>query len=199
MPDREHWEWSDKTGPRGNLREAVGLFDNERDMQAAVDDLESHGFSNAAISRPAAPDEVEKALHHSVQNVGELEDDASVPREAYVDNHSATERVMVTLMVPVYITLLIGAGVAASHGMSMAEAIIVSLMLGAIGAGGGAFFAYRIAQRRSSRIQVEKSKGGLLLWVRTGSLMQEQKAMQILQRNAARDVHLHGPAAQGVH
>jgi hypothetical protein len=106
---------------------------------------------------------------------------------------------MVTLLVPVYITLLIGAAMAASYGMSMTDAVIVNLMLGSIGAGGGAFFAYRIAQRRSKRIQIEKSKGGLLLWVRTGSLTQEQKAMQILQRNAARDVHLHGPATQGMH
>lgn len=199
MVDRKHWEWSDEKGPRGNLREAVGLFDNETDMQAAVDDLESHGFSNAAISRPVAPDEVEVSLHHSVQNVSELEDDAAVPREAYLDQHTKTERVMVTVLIPVYITLLIGAGVAASYGMTMAEAIIVSVLLGAIGAIGGGFFAYRYANRQAQRIIKEKSWGGLLLWVRTGSLMQEQKAVEILKRNAGRDVHLHGPAARFVH
>jgi hypothetical protein len=199
MTDREHWEWSDETGPRGNLREAVGLFDSEEDMQAAVDDLESHGFSNAAISRPAPPDEIEANLHHSVQNVGEIEDDASVPREAYVDRHSASERTMVTVLIPVYIALLIAAGIAASHGFTAMQGVVMSLSLGGIGALGGGFFAYRFAHRRSERAQKERSWGGLLLWVRTGSPTQEQKAVSILKRNAGRDVHMHGPSAKFVH
>jgi len=199
MVDRDHWEWSDKKGPRGNLREAVGLFDSEEDIQSAVDDLESHGFSNAAISRLAAPDTVEEAIRHKVQNVDELEDDAAVPREPHIDMHSKTERTMVTLMIPIYIAFLIAAGIAAANGLEVWQGVIISLMLGGIGATLGGFFAYRHARVRSNRERVEQAWGGLLLWVRTGSLEQEKKAVSILRRNAGRDVHLHGPAAKLVH
>lgn len=199
MIDRDHWEWSGETGPRGNIREAVGLFDNEDDVQAAVDDLESHGFSNAAISRPAAPEEVEAAVDHKIHSVQELEDDASVPREAHVDVDSKTERSTVILLIPLYVALLISVAVATANGLELWQGLVISLILGTIGAGVGGFFVYRSVRQRSERERQEQAWGGLLLWVRTGSPTQEQKAMSILRRNAGRDVHLHGPAPKLVH
>lgn len=194
MIDRDHWEWKDKKGPRGNPREAVGLFDSETDMQAAVDDLETHGFSNAAISRPVAPAAIEAAVHRKIHSVDEIEDDATVPREAYLDVDSNTERATFILMIPIYIAFLVAAGIAAAHGLEVWQGVIISLMLGAMGALLGGYFVYRISKRRSERERLEQAWGGLLLWVRTGSPSQEQKAITILRRNAGRDVHLHGPA-----
>lgn len=199
MVDRDHWEWSDEKGPRGNLREAVALFDNEEEVQAAVDDLESHGFSNAAISRPVAPEQVEEALAHKVNSAEELEDDAAVPREAHIDMHSKTERTMVTFMIPIYVAFLIAAGVAAANGLEVWQGVVISLMLGGIGAALGGYYAYRFARARSDRERREQAWGGLVLWVRTGSPDQEQKAISILRRNSGRDVHLHGPAPKLVH
>ena len=194
MTDAEHWEWANEQGPRGNVREAVALFDNEDDMQAAVDDLESHGFSNAAISRPARPDAVEAAIHHKVESVESLEDDSIVPRQAFIDNDSRTEGMTVLLLLPVYILVLISAGIAAANGFEMWQGVAISLALGALGAMFGGFFVYKLVKRKVERIRREKEWGGLLLWVRTGSNDQEGKALSILRGHAGRDVHLHGPA-----
>ncbi|PCI59685.1 MAG: hypothetical protein COB37_11020 [Kordiimonadales bacterium] len=199
MTDKGHWEWNDEVGPRGNLREAVCLFDSEDDMQAAIEDLESHGFSNAAISRPVPPEQVKSKLDHVVENVKELEDDASVPRQAYMDKDSNVEGVALLFMVPVYIALMIAGGIIAANGLALWHAIGIFIMLGSIGAAGGGFFAYRMAMRRILREKAEKAWGGLLLWVRTGSSDQEDRALQILRRNAGRDVHLHGPKHVQVH
>ncbi|TNE65581.1 MAG: hypothetical protein EP335_05460 [Alphaproteobacteria bacterium] len=195
MTDQEHWEWADAKGPRGNFREAVALFDTEQDLQDAVDDLESHGFSNAAVSRPVAPDAVESALRHPVRNVAELEDDASVPREAHVDRGSRSTVLLVVAFVPVYVLLLVGAGIATAHGMLAWQAAVLTTGLGLFGAACGGAIAFRHARRTRERLRREQAWGGLLLWVRTGSLNQEQKALDILRRHAGRDVHLHGPAA----
>lgn len=194
MPNQEQWEWSAETGPRGNLREAVALFSTEDDLQAAVDDLESHGFSNAAVSRPASIDEIERAKQHPISSVQELEDDATVPREAYIDKDSRTSGLMVMIVLPVYILLLGGAGIAAGHGLETWQAIVLTVGLGLIGVFGGGFYAMRLAERSRSRIRAEQARGGLLLWVRTGSRTQEDRALEILRRHAGRDVHLHGPA-----
>ncbi|MCJ9427483.1 hypothetical protein [Kordiimonas marina] len=200
MADKEHWEWRDVTGPRGNYREAVALFDTEQDLQEAVDDLESHGFSNAAISRPVSPEEIESTLRRSIRSVAELEDDSRVPREPYIDRNSRSTALMVTVFAPIYILLLAGTGLATAHGMEPWQAVVLVSGLGVIGALGGGLIAYRHATRMKDRARKEKSWGGLLLWVRTGSRGQEQRALDILRRHAGRDVHLHGPAgAAAVH
>lgn len=199
MTASDLWQWRDEKGPRGNVREAVALFDSEDDMQAAVSDLESHGFSNAAISRPARPEEVEAAIKHPIRNAQELEDDADVPRQAFGDKSSRIEGIMVVLLIPVYIALLIAAGIAVAHGLEVWEGVVISLILGAMGLLIGGVFAYRIARRKAERTRREKEWGGLLLWVRTGNDGQEQRALDILRRHAGRDVHLHGPARSSVH
>ncbi|MFC4347564.1 hypothetical protein ACFO5Q_06870 [Kordiimonas lipolytica] len=194
MPDQQHWEWTAETGPRGNLREAVALFSTEDDLQAAVDDLECHGFSNAAVSRPKPIKDIEAAVHHPVNSIQELEDDASVPREAYIDKDSRSSGMMVMIVVPVYVLLLAGAGIAAGHGLATWEAVVLTVGLGLIGMLGGGYYAMRYARRASERVREEQARGGLLLWVRTGSRAQEDRALEILRRHAGRDVHLHGPA-----
>ena len=199
MTDKEHWEWKDETGPRGNLREAVCLFDSEDELQAAIDDLETHGFSNAAVSRPVPRDEILEALDHDVANVKELEDDANVPRQAYVDKESKTEGIALLVVIPVYIALMVAGGIIAANGLLLWQGIVISIMLGSIGAAGGGVIAYRIAKKRTMREQSEKAWGGLILWVRTGSPDQEDKALKILRRNSGRDVHLHGPPSVSVH
>ncbi|WP_417450779.1 hypothetical protein [Kordiimonas sp.] len=193
MKEQGHWEWSNETGPRGNLREAVALFDTEENMQAAVDDLESHGFSNAAISRPVPPEEVAAAIHQPVFDTADLEDNAGVPREPVDDNNSRTGITMVAVLTPLYLLLLAGAAFAAGHGLGTWEAIVLIVGLGALGVVGAGFYVTKLVSERRARIQAEKSLGGLLLWVRTGSQEQERRALEILRRHAGRDVHLHGP------
>lgn len=194
MPDSEHWEWAAQTGPRGNLREAVALFNTEDDLQAAVDDLECHGFSNAAISRPKPIEEIEHELDHKIVSVHELEDDAAVPREAYIDQGSRASGVMVLIVVPVYIALLVAASVATSYGFQLWQAVLLTVVFGLVGMLWGGYYALKVARGTKQRIRREQALGGLLLWVRTGSKRQETKALDILRRHAGRDVHLHGPA-----
>lgn len=194
MPNSEHWEWSADTGPRGNLREAVALFNTEDDLQAAVDDLECHGFSNAAMSRPRPIDEIEHELDHKVVSVHELEDDATVPREAHIDPGSRASGQMVLVVVPVYIALLVAASVATSYGFALWQAVSLTVAFGLIGMAWGGYYALKLFRGNKQRIRREQALGGLLLWVRTGSKGQETRALEILRRHAGRDVHLHGPA-----
>ncbi|WP_308911845.1 hypothetical protein [Pseudokordiimonas caeni] len=194
MAELEHWDWSARRGPRGNLREAVAVFDSEADMQEAVDELESHGFSNAAMSRPASPEEITAALRHEVKSVKELEDDSAVPREAYIDKDSRSSALLVLVLIPFYVLVLVGVGLAVSQGIGTWETVGLVVFMGAIGAVGGGYFSLKLFRRMQGRMALERAIGGLLLWVRIGSREQEAKAMQILARHRARDLHLHGPA-----
>ena len=194
MENQASLEWANETGPRGNVREAVGLFSSEADMQAAVDDLKLQGFPNTAISRPARPDKVEHALHHVVYNARDLEDDSAVPRQAFIDPESRTEGLTVLCLIPGYILIMDALVLAESHSLGVWQGVGLSLLLGVLGLLVGGFFVYLLVQKKFERMCREKKWGGFLLWVRTKSFAQEDKAVTILRHHAGRDVHLHGPA-----
>jgi hypothetical protein len=101
----------------------------------------------------------------------------------------------VLIVVPVYIALLVGAGIAAGNGLETWQAVIITVSLGLIGMVWGGYYALRMSRNATARLRAEQALGGLLLWVRTGSREQESRALEILRRHAGRDVHLHGPAA----
>lgn len=193
MVNPEHWEWPDEQGPRGNVREAVALFDSEDDMQAAVDELETKGFSNTAMSRPAAPATVETALHHKIHTAKDLEDDSHVPREAVIGPHSHMEGNALLVAIPVYLLVMVAAGFAASQGAGMSQTIGLVLMVGLLGGVIGGGIVYRMSMRKARQLQRQRKWGGFLLWVRTGNRSQEDKAITILRDHAGRDVHMHGP------
>ena len=70
------------------VREAVGVFPSERTLQAAVDDLLSHGFDRSELSLLAPLSSVQKELGHGFASVTELEDDATVPTTAYISTNT---------------------------------------------------------------------------------------------------------------
>ena len=73
------------------IREAVGVFHDRDSFQNAVGDLMSAGFDRSELSLLAGERTIEAKLGHAYRRVQELEDEPSVPRAAYVENHSLAE------------------------------------------------------------------------------------------------------------
>lgn len=72
------------------IREAVGVFQKEADLQGAIDELMSSGFDRAEISLLASEHVVEEKLGHRYSKVTETEDDAEIPRCCYVSPESVS-------------------------------------------------------------------------------------------------------------
>ena len=140
---------------------------------------------------------MEEKLGHHYEKVRELEDDPTVPRAAYVSPESvgAAEGGLIgTLM---YVGAGIGAvGVVASGG-TLAAMTAAASMLGGAGALIGAVLANLVGEEHARRIQEQLDHGGLLLWVRTRDQAHENRAVEILSKHAARDVHIHALSAPG--
>jgi hypothetical protein len=91
--------------------------------------------------------------------------------------------------------MYVGAGVlmgpVAAAGGTIA-AILGAAVLGS-GAGGviGTVLARLLGDWHARRIAAQLDHGGLLLWVRPWDAEQENLAVQILERNLGRDVHVH--------
>jgi hypothetical protein len=175
----------------GGAREAVAVFDTAQTLQNAIDELLSSGFHRAELSLLASEAEVVSKLGHKYRKSSELRDDPTVPRAAYVSTEAIGDGqgALIGALFYVGAGLLLGP-VAAAGGTFVA-------MVGAAALGGGAgglvgtWFAKLLGDQRAQRLQEQLDHGGLLLWVRTWDVAEENRAVQILERHSGRDVHVH--------
>ena len=93
--------------------------------------------------------------------------------------------------VEVYVPAMFGSLAVAASGGTLLGVFAAAAIAG--GAGGliGAALARFIGHEHAKHLDEHLNHGGLLLWVRTRDADREQKALEILRRHSAHDVHLH--------
>lgn len=175
-----------------SVREAVGYFETVRDMEEAIDELESSGFDRAEISLLAAEHTVDEKLGHRYKKVSELEDDPAVPRTFYVPNESVGGAEGALISTPLYLAAVTAIGAIVASGGTLAAAIAGAVAAG--GAGGllGTALAKLVGDHHARHLEHQLEHGGLLLWVRTWDAKDEERAVAILKKHSGRDVHVHG-------
>lgn len=179
------------SGSQESRTEAVGVFDDAGALQEAIDELLSSGFNRAEISLLASERAVEEKLGHAYEKVAELEDDPSVPRAAYVSTEALGDAEGGLIGGLVYVGALAAAGAVVASGGALAAAIAGAAMAG--GAGGliGTVLAKLVGDHHAHYLQEQLGHGGLLLWVRTRDREHERRAVEILSKHSAHDVHAH--------
>jgi hypothetical protein len=179
------------------VREAVGVFHDPGAFQSAVDDLFEAGFDRPDLSLLASDKAVEEKLGHAYQKVQELEDDATVPRAAYAGNHSLAEGRTGIIGGLAYIGAVGAAGAVVASGGTLAAVIAAAAIAGGGGGLLGGWAAGFLGRDRVKQIQNQLDHGGLLLWVHVRDATQEERAVDVLKRNGAEDVHVHDiPASE---
>lgn len=181
--------------PIADAREAVGIFHDAADFQAAIDELLSSGFDRAELSLLASEHAVEEKLGHRYRRVAALADDTAVPRVAYVSTEAIGDAEGALIGGLLFVGATLATGAVIVSGGTLAAAIAAAAVVG--GAGGliGSVLANRVAYHHARYLDEQLEYGGLLLWVRTWTRADEQRALDILRRHAADCVHLHGTAA----
>jgi hypothetical protein len=186
-------EQSDAGEPavRADHREIVGVFHDERALDAAVDDLLEGGFDRADISLLASERAVADKLGHAYQRVAELEDDPSAARVAYVarEDYGAAEGGLISGLV--YVGALAGAGAVVASGGALGGVLLTAALSGGAGGAAGVALARWIDRQRAERLNEQLKKGGLLMWVHVRSEKAEARAKAVLERHGAEDVHGH--------
>jgi len=171
--------------------EAVAVFDDAATLQEAIDELLSSGFDRAELSLLAGEDAVEENLGHAYQKAEELEDDASVPRAAYVSTESLGDAEGGLVGTLVYVGALAAAGAVVASGGTLAAAVVGAAAAGGTGGLIGAALAQLLGHHHARYLQEQLDHGGLLLWVRTRDAAHEKRAVAILSQHSAHDVHTH--------
>jgi hypothetical protein len=178
--------------------EAVAVFHDVGDLTAAIDELLSAGFDRAHLSLMAAHRTVEQKLGHAFTNVAEIEDDAEVPRIAYISSEAIGDAEGGLVGGMMYIGGVAAAGAVLASGGTLASAVLGTVLAGGGGGAIGALLARVIDRHHAHYLQDQLDRGGILLWVRTPDEAHEARARTILSKHAGDDVHLHElPAAAG--
>jgi outer membrane lipoprotein SlyB len=175
---------------KATVRDAVGVFHDETSLQAAVDELLIAGFDRSKLSLLADQDAVEKKLGHLYEKVADLEEDPMVPSRAFVGIDSRTEAKGAIIGGFAYVGAVASAGlVVATQGTLLATLIWAAVAGGAGGLIGAALSRY-MDRRHAQYIQQQIDRGGILLWVRTEDAGRERRAVDILKRHSAADIHV---------
>lgn len=182
----------EQTDRDDGVREAVGYFLAVDDLEAAIAELQSSGFDRAEISLLASERAVEEKLGHRYRKVSELEDDPSVPRTHYVSEASIGAAEGALIGTPLYLAAVATFGAIVVSGGTLAAALAAAALAGTAGGVIGGILARLVGEHHAHHIERELEHGGLLLWVRTWNVQDEERAVAILNKHSGRDVHVHG-------
>ena len=172
-------------------REAVGVFQDEASLRAAADALLIAGFDRSSLSLLAGRARVEAKLGHPCDNVAELEDDPGVPTRHYVGIDSRIEGEAAIVGGLVYVSAILAAGITAAAGGTTVEALIATVIVGAIAGLIGLGLVRGLERRRRRNLMDQIERGGIPLWVRTTDPEHERRALEILREHGAGHVHAH--------
>lgn len=178
-------------GKKDTVREAVAVFDDEDTLVAAADELMSAGFDRADLSLVAGEATVTEKLGHMYKQMEREEDDPKVPRTAFIQPESIGEGEGAVLGTLIYIPAVTVAGAIVATGGALAAVIGGAAVAGGAGALLGTVAASWIGRHHAEYLQEQLERGGLLLWVRTWNKDDEKRAVEILSRHSAHDVHVH--------
>jgi hypothetical protein len=171
--------------------EAVAVFHDVQSFQAAIDDLLLAGFDHADINVLAHERTVKSKLGREYRSTAEFEDDPETPRIGYVPEETIGDAEGAVIGAGIYLPAIFGSLAVVASGGTMLGAFGVALLAG--GAGGliGTALARFLGHEHTRHLEQHLNRGGLLIWVRTHDLERERRALDVLSRHSAEDVHLH--------
>ncbi len=173
------------------VREVVGVFDDDETLQEAIDELLSSGFDHANISLLADAAVVDRKLGHRYKKASELEDDPAVPRADYVSVESIEAAQGALMSGLLYVGAALTVGILTAAGGGLAATVGAVALAGGGGVALGAGLAKLVGDHHARYLQHQIERGGLVLWVRAWDKTAEKKATEILSRHSGHDVHAH--------
>jgi hypothetical protein len=180
------------------IREAVAAFADAQAMQAALSDLQSHGFDRADISFIARDSYLKGHLAQDYGDMHQAEDDPNAARAAPVEEDDVRQRRTLEISTGATVAAFAAVGLTVATGGATA----LAAGIGAAAAGGvgglGALLGKLYGKGQQQFMEEQIERGGVLLWVRLRDTEAEQRALDILRRHSAHDVHVHDiPATAG--
>ncbi len=183
---------------QSTIREAVAVLETADELERAIEDLQSSGFDRAEISLLADERTVEEKLGHRYRRASELEDDPNAPRTVYISTESVGDAEGGLIGGLMYVGAITAAGVVVAGGGALAATLAAAALAGGAGGVVGSILAGMVGEHHADYLSKQLQKAGLLLWVRTRDADHEKRAVDILSRHSAHDIHVHSVPVAGM-
>ena len=172
--------------------EVVGVFHKAEDLESAIDELLSSGFDRAELSLLASENAVAKKLGGYYRPASEMADDPTVPRTAFVSTAAIGDAEGALIGGLAYVGATAAIGAVVMSGGALGAAIAAAVLAGGTGGLVGSVLARWVGHHHAAYLRDQIENGGLLLWVRTWNPSDEARALEIVAKHAADQVHTHG-------
>lgn len=173
------------------IPEAVGVFDNFEDLQAAFYDLRMVGFSRYDISLLAEQKVLEQKLGKGYWRASDLEDDPNAPRASFVSEEAIGEFEGGIIGGFFFLGSYIAMAAMLTPASTLAASIAAIAIGGSPGAVIGTLLARRVGKHHKDYYAKQIEHGGILLWVRVLDKEKEDLAVKIMKGHSGREVHVH--------
>jgi hypothetical protein len=171
------------------IREAVGVFKNSADLEAAITELEATAFPRQDITILGDSKDIESTYGSRTVHPDLVKDNPHAPRMAPLRTEEKAVGTGVIIGIPAYFCGCVAALVVnPAPGLVLLSAVTGGSLFGALIGGGLAWLAKNSMENRTKE---QIRKGGLVLWVRTPSPNFEKEAQDIMHKHGADDVHIH--------
>lgn len=174
----------------GPVREAVGVFQDEPSLGAAVDDLLMADFDRSDISVLAGRRQVGRKFGAGTNHAPEWVSEPEALSTAYVGNEARTQAKAAIVAGLGYLGAMGAVFAVTSSGGTVAAAAVGAVFAGMIGGLAGGAISLFLDWHHAEYVRRQLACGGLLLWVHTADHDRETRACHILKRQAACDVHV---------
>jgi hypothetical protein len=172
-------------------REVVGTFHDVEALEATANTLMSSGFDRAALSLIATEEVVREQFGSRLIKVEKLEDHPDTPRIAYMNHDDVAIGRGVLISGLSYLGAVAGTAAVLTSGGALLPAVAVAAAGGVGGGSLGALLGSWLNAETAKKISDEVERGGLILWVRTLSPDEDDRASDIMIANGAYGVHTH--------
>jgi hypothetical protein len=172
--------------------EVVGVFHTAEDLESAVDELLSSGFDRAELSLLASEDAVATKLGGYYNPTSEMADDPAVPRTAFVSTAAIGDAEGALIGGLAYVGATVAIGAVVMSGGALAVTVAAAVLAGGTGGLIGSVLAHWVGHHHAAYLHNQIENGGLLLWVRAWNASDETRAIEIVGRHAAEQIHSHG-------
>jgi hypothetical protein len=174
----------------GTFREAIALFRDPEAFNGAISDLTSAGVDRADMSILAQEAILEGTVSQPYRDTSLAADNPNTPRQAvFSDTDVQQGRTLLTSMASV-IAALAASGTVVLTGGAAQPALAAAATAGAGVGAIGALVGKQVGDERRRYLEEQMAHGGILLWIKISNPAQEVRMRQILERHAARDIHV---------
>ncbi len=173
----------------GPAREAIGVFQDQPSLGAAVDDPLMSGFDRSEISVPVGRRPVARKFGAAADHAAARAYRPEAPSAALIGN-DARSRAQAAIVSGLGYSGAMAAAAVISSGGTVTAAATGAGIAGILGGLVGGAIALTLGRRHAENVRQQSACERLRLWVQTVDCDRETPACPILKRQWAREVHV---------